>query len=221
MVFFTDSNVPLGYTVIHDKWHRKADKFVNSNQNSIFWSTLVKKEYETKFGDISNDVDYFLDSVESLLEDNENDFEYYSKFEDFVIRRTKNIGLDDFKKHQIIEHFWRDNNFDYAISEDVYIEFRKFNFNFNMLYFGRDKKLNSIMKLHNCGLDNYLNYMHYASVLKSWGVHSPDFKIILDAHDFGLIYNDLIFVSADNKMLEALDGHNLSFLKIKEFKALN
>ena len=124
-------------------------------------------------------------------------------------------------KKNILEGFWNKYDFSEGISKVVYINFKDFSRDFLKLYYDRDLELKKIMKLHNCGLDNYLNYMHYASILKSWGVHSPDFKIILDAHDCGLAHNDLIFISADGKMFEALDGHNLSFLKIKEFRALN
>ena len=85
------------------------------------------------------------------------------------------------------------------------------------MYFKRDKKLNEILILHDYGLDNYLKYPDCASQLKEWGVHSPDCKIIADAHDCGLVHDNLIFVSNDTRMLELIANHDTSFLKIIEF----
>ena len=48
MPFFTDTNIPLRYTVIHDKWHEYCERFYLKTDEEIFWSNLVKKEYARK-----------------------------------------------------------------------------------------------------------------------------------------------------------------------------
>ncbi|WP_407391463.1 hypothetical protein [Methanobrevibacter sp.] len=53
MNYFIDTNVSIGYTVAHDKWHESSVKFINDNRDdSIFWSNLVKNEYDEKLNDI-------------------------------------------------------------------------------------------------------------------------------------------------------------------------
>ena len=54
MNFFTDTNVPIGYTIIHDEWHEKSCDFIDNTQESIYWSTCVKKEYENTFEEITD-----------------------------------------------------------------------------------------------------------------------------------------------------------------------
>ena len=79
--------------------------------------------------------------------------------------------------------------------------------------------MNGIVNLHDCGLDNYMKYLDYAMQLKEWGIHPPDCKIITDAHDLGLHHDNLIFVTADVKLLEKIAGHDTSFLKIIKFQS--
>ena len=71
--------------------------------------------------------------------------------------------------------------------------------------------MNEIMKLHNCGMNNYLKYLDYAKLLHLWGVHPPDCKIVIDAHDCGIKYDDLIFVSTDKKLIDILLEHETEF----------
>ena len=120
---------------------------------------------------------------------------------------TKRSKLDLNKNHKILEHFWKEYSIIEGIANTVYLKFKNHNKNFKKLYYMRDKKLNNILILHNCGLNNYLNYVDYAKKLYEWGVHKPDCKIITDAHDCGKTHSDLIFVSADGKMIEKLIKH--------------
>lgn len=60
MNYFTDTNIPLGYTVIHDRWHVESTDFILKNQNKIFWSNLVQEEYSNKLSYITHDVERFL-----------------------------------------------------------------------------------------------------------------------------------------------------------------
>ena len=54
MNYFIDTNVALGYTIIHDKWHPQSEKFITETSEDIFWSNLVKKEYSSKLNNIEN-----------------------------------------------------------------------------------------------------------------------------------------------------------------------
>ena len=121
----------------------------------------------------------------------------------------------------ILKQFWNIHKFSEGISEVVYLKFIEFSHEFERIYHLRDKKLNNILILHNCGLNNCLNYLDFAEKLYEWGVHKPDCKIITDAHDCGKTHSDLIFVSADGKMIEKIIKHDTSFLNIIEFKSCN
>lgn len=70
-------------------------------------------------------------------------------------------------------------------------------------------------------MDNYLKYYKYALELYDNGIHKPDCKIVVDAHDCGLIHDDLTFVSNDNIMLEAISSMDTSKLHIVEFKSIH
>lgn len=190
-------------------------------KNQFFWSNLVKREYELKFSEISDEIGYFLDVVENILENNENDFDYYLEFENLIINQTRNVPLDSIKKHKILEHFWNDHVEVNIVHDELLNSFKRFNSNFNKIYFMRDKKLNKYMRLHNCGVDNYLKYLKFAKQLYEWGVHAPDCKIIMDAHDCGFKYDDLIFISNDEVMIDVLNNHDASHLNILEFKSCN
>lgn len=221
MPFFADTNLVLGYTIIHDKWHEKADKLISETNDAIFWSNLVKDEYNRKMGDIFDDIDIFLKLTEKILKNNESDFLNYYNFEKYILKRTKTCKLDLYKKQKILEHYWNDYPFIYGIGNVIYLKFKDFNKNFKKMYYMRDKELNNSLILHDCGVDNYLKYLNYAKQLFKWGVHPPDCKIVVDAHDCGISHNDLIFVSIDEKMITTLKEHNTSFLKIAEFRSCN
>ena len=216
MSFFVDTNIPLGYTIIHDKYHDSSNNFITNNRN-IFWSNLVQKEYTEKLDEIIDDIDIFLKLTEKILKRNTKDFSSYYIFENYIIKRTKRCNLDKNKKQKILKHFWVKYDIIEGISEHIYLNFKSFNENFKKMYFKRDKKLNHLLILHDCGLDNYLKYLEYTMQLKEWGIHSPDCKIIADAHDCGIAHDDLIFISNDEKMLEIIANHDTSFLKIVEF----
>jgi hypothetical protein len=209
MKFFTDTNIPLGYTVIHDKWHDQSIKFITDHQkDSIFWSNMVKHEYNENLNQIIDNSDDFLNYCKSSLKTNQKDFINYFEFENFLIKRTKSCRLDKIKKQKILEEFWRKYHFDEGIAEEVYSKFSAYSHNFQKIYINRQKKLKKIMILHDCGMDNYLKYYNYAEQLFEWGVHKPDCKIITDAHDCGLAHDNLIFVTNDNEMLEKIVNHD-------------
>lgn len=222
MPFFVDTNIALGYTCIHDKWHKNANKLIAENyDDKIFWSNLVKDEYNRKLNNILDDIDVFLKSSEEILRNNENDFLNYYDFEKHIFERTKRCRLDKNKKQKILEHYWKKYSFNEGISNIIYLKFKNYNENFKKLYFMRDKELNYLLILHDCGQDSYLRYLDFATKIYEWGVHSPDCRIVVDAHDCGTIHNDLTFVSTDRKMIEILLANDTSFLNIAEFKSCN
>ena len=219
MNYFIDTNVALGYTIIHDKWHPQSEKFITETSEDIFWSNLVKKEYSSKLNNIENSIDFFLKRTKLILKNNEKDFVNYYDFEKFILKRTKICDLDKFKKQKILENFWNKYELYEGVSEIIKTKFNNFIREFEKVYSKRDYNLNSTLKFHNCGTDNYLNYLDHAKQLWKWGVHSPDCKIITDAHDCGRIHDDLIFVSNDEKMIEKIVNQDTTFLKIMEFRS--
>ncbi len=94
MNFFIDTNIGIGFTVIHDKWHAPANNFLNNyHQEPIFWSTLTQMECCMKLDEIIDDVDFFLKYTENILKDTQNDFINYASFEKYVISKTKECHL--------------------------------------------------------------------------------------------------------------------------------
>lgn len=222
MNYFIDTNISLGYTIIHDKWHNVSKTFINNHEkDSIFWSNLVKNEYAKKFNKIIDDMNIFIIHCKIILKDNQKDFINYYEFENLLIKKTKIDRLDNFKKQKILKEFWNKYKFNEGISEAIYLKFLEFIHEFERVFHIRDQKLKNILIIHDCGLNNYLKYLNYAKKLYKWGVHKPDCKIVIDAHDCGKNHDDLIFISADKKMIEKILNHNTNFLSIAEFKSCN
>lgn len=220
MSFFVDTNLAVGYTVIHDKWHEKSKNFIEKEEN-IHWSNLVQSEYEKKLNDIENESEFFLKRVKLTLKNTSKEFINYDDFENYILKKTKICSLNKYKKQKILERFWYKYDFINEIPEVICLKFTEFMEEFNQVYAKRDKNLNSQLSLHNCGLNNYLRYLDYAKKLYEWGVHKPDCKIVVDAHDCGKIHDDLIFVSADGNLIEKIISHDTSFLSIIEFRSCN
>lgn len=221
MYFFTDTNIPVGYSVPHDKWHDSSVNFIKNTPEQIFWSNLVQKESKDKINSIVDDIEIYLIEIKKILKENEDDFDNYYKFEKFIKEKTKHCKLDNIKKTKILENFWIKNNFIEGISEELYIRFSDFNLDVKRIYLKRYSDLKDILILHDCGLDNYLKYYEYALELFKGGIHKPDCKIVVDAHDCGLTHDNLIFITNDGKMLKAIHNLDTSNLKIIEFRSCN
>lgn len=97
-----DTNVPIGYTIIHDRWHENSKNFIDNNKNSIFWSNFVKSEYYNKLDNILDYIVKFLKSIVCILKVNEMDFYSYNSFEEHILNETRFCKLDYFKKR-----FWK------------------------------------------------------------------------------------------------------------------
>ena len=221
MSYFVDTNVPTGYAIPHDKWHGSSVDFIENASEPIYWSTVVKNEYQNILDSIVDDIEIFLDEIKKLLKANEKDFPNYYRFEQFIKQKTKHCSLNNIKKTKILEEFWNKNNFIEGISEEIYIKFTEFLENLSDIYVKRDSTLNNILILHDCGLDNYLKYNNYAHDLFDGGIHKPDCKIIIDAHDCGRIHDDLVFITNDEELLETIKSLDTSNLKIIEFRSCN
>ena len=213
--------MPIGYTVIHDKWHEESVEFIETSTEPIYWSNLVEEEYDEPLEDITSDLIYWLNYITEILKNNENDFDSYYNFEKYILIKTKSINIDDTKKRKILEKFWQKNNFNYGISTIIYSNFLKYSHDFKKIYSMRMEKLKKMLILHDCGLDNYQNYYKYATALNNASIHNPDYKIIVDAHDCGLKHGYLTFITKDGKMLDALSKINTFHLAIIEFKSYN
>lgn len=129
--------------------------------------------------------------------------------------------MDIIKKTKLLEKFWEKNNFIDVISEELYIKFNQFSRDIRNVYYSRELVLENILFLHDCGLDNYLRYKNCATWLCNGGVHKSDCKVVLDAHDCGLIHDDLSFVSNDDELLELISKLGTSHLEIVEFRSCN
>ncbi len=219
MNIFTDTNLPIGYAIPYDKWHDCSVKLIQKPSYTIYWSNLVEEEYGIKLGSIIDDIEIFSNEVKEILKNNEKDFSSYSEFEKFLLKRTKGCNLDKDKKIKLIEDFWIKNNIIEGISEDICIKFDAFRKDLQNIFYERDMDLKDILILHDCGVDNYLRYYKYAVELNDNGIHKPDCKIVVDAHDCGLIHDNLIFMSNDNKLLEPISKIDTSHLAIIEFKS--
>lgn len=150
-MYFLDTNVPIGYTIIHDRWHENSKNFIDNNKNSIFWSNFVKSEYYNKLDNILDYIVKFLKSIVCILKVNEMDFYSYNSFEEHILNETRFCKLDYFKKQKILENFWNEYDFIVGISTKLYDCFYNYAFDFVNNYNNRDLRLNEIMRLHDCG----------------------------------------------------------------------
>ena len=89
MPFFADTNLALGYTIIHDKHNENASELINKTSDDIFWSNLVKDEYYRKLNNIFGDIDIFLKSTEKILKNNEKDFLNQETFENYILNKKQ------------------------------------------------------------------------------------------------------------------------------------
>lgn len=170
MNYFIDTNISLGYTIIHDKWHDVSKTFINNHEkDSIFWSNLVKNEYAKKFNKIIDDMNIFIIHCKIILKDNQKDFINYYEFENLLIKKTKIDRLDNFKKQKILKEFWNKYKFNEGISEAIYLKFLEFIHEFERVFHIRDQKLKNILIIHDCGLNNYLKYLNYAKKIIQMG----------------------------------------------------
>ena len=95
------------------------------------------------------------------------------------------------------------------------IRFNQFLANYDYSHDSRKKELENLIELYDCGLNNYLKYPKLLKKLIKSGVHNPDYKIVLDAHDFGFA-SDVCFITTDLNLIQLIKDCKL--LNIMEFK---
>lgn len=105
-----------------------------------------------KINDIVQIIDVYLKKIEYLLKNNTKDFVNYDAFEHYIIKHTKEIELDAYKKISLLKQFWSKYNFSEGISTVVYSKFINYSDEFKKIYFKRDQDLKKRMTLHDCGL---------------------------------------------------------------------
>lgn len=219
MDFFIDTNVAVAFTFFPDKFHDSIKDFVLERYYETYWSNNVFKEYEKKYEDIYPQFENFLDCILLNLKKNNVGFINKYSFEKFIMEKTKYVNLDLNKKLNLIDIFW-----DEVISgvfKGEY-EFLSFFENYSIyvpkLFESNDDFLKNYLNFYDCGLDNYKRYPKLLSSLKEMGVHNPDYKIILDAHDFARD-RFVVFVSADKKFMNKLI--NFKGLDVDDYMLLN
>lgn len=75
-------------------WHNSSKTFFNTHENdSIFWSNIVKDEYHNTLNDIIDDVNIFLNYCKSALKTNQSDFVNYFEFEKFILKKNKTLPI--------------------------------------------------------------------------------------------------------------------------------
>ena len=145
--------------------------------------------------------------------------------ENMNINMEKNIEIDlNFlveneydKKRKILNFIWNNKNLNSSYSQEILDDYVNL---YNILFLKRDLKLSNIIKTHPCEEDNFKKYYKSLKYLHDNGIHSPDCKIIGDAHDLALSTKPLTFVSCDYKMLDAITNLELTFTEIYEFKSV-
>ena len=223
MIYFIDTNIGIGYSIFPDKHHSKSKSFVNDNLKSLYWSTGVVKELNDKMHDITTNIQNFLLSIVFNVRNRKSDFLNKDEFASFVLKVTKNIDLDIDKKNSLIECFWEKvlGGFSINIAQfpNLLNNFSIYVFN---LFDSNRKYLIHEVNYYNCGLNNYKKYNSLSTTLKNIGVHDPDYKFVLDAHDLAKNNsNDVIFTTCDTKMVNAIiDNNILKQLNISNFKVL-
>lgn len=106
MNIFLDTNIPIGYTVIHDRLHEDSKTFIDNHEtDSIFWSTLVKKEYRQTLNDIIDEVKIFLEYCKSILKRNSKDFINHFEFENFILKKNKRMYIRQYEKTKNFRKF--------------------------------------------------------------------------------------------------------------------
>lgn len=209
---FVDTNVSIAYVFLIDPLNNKSINFFR-RYNSIFWSNLVKKEF--------NKV--FVSKKEVLVK-------FYKKLlKDLKEGKVLNLTLNDLKRYVIQENYPKNdhNQIKGSLSSFwhryVNEKFPSVNCLENAINlclrdlrirsYRRKIDLENIFQLTNKRYDKYSNLNNK---LRRNGVHPPDNEIILDAHDYNLKTSfDLDFVTFDKKCCKGAKLSDFSFNEVK------
>ena len=172
-----------------------------------------------KYDNISISIKSFLNEIILSLENYEGLFFNQDSFEKFVLINTNYIDLDVIKKKKLINIFWENIILGFfKEKEEFYVLFKEYAIEVPAVFEKNKIFLNDNVRLFDCGKENYKIYAGLLNSLMEIGVHNPDYKIILDAHDFAKD-NFTVFVSTDKKFLNKV--MNFQGLNVNEYKLLN
>ena len=219
MNYFIDTNIAIAFSFYPDKHHSSSREFIINTVEDIYWSNNVLSEYEKKYDDISNPIKTFLNEIILSLENYNGLFFNQDSFEKFVLRNTDYIDLDVIKKKRLINIFWENIILGFfKEKEEFFVLFKEYALEVPAVFENNKIFLKDNVRLFDCGKENYKKYSGLLNSLIEIGVHNPDYKIILDAHDFAK-ENFTVFVSTDKKFLSRV--MNFNGLNINEYKLLN
>ena len=213
MISFVDTNVPIAYIFSLDPLNHKS-LTVFKEYDKIYWSKLVKNEYENVFKDKKRSlIMFYNDLANCLKEENFHDF----SLNDLRTYVMKNYSPSKRRKQILssLEMFW-----------DNYVDERFPTYNFfveaihdclddlRILTYSKKEKWEDNTSL-TC--DRVEEYMDLKNQLKSLKVHYPDDDIVLDAHDFNLRNDFLLdFITFDMVCYEGVSQvEEFQFNKIK------
>jgi len=202
MELFLDTNVVIGYSIFLDPWHELAKNVFNKNE-TLYWSTTVKNEYEKKVFSLMEIYKRFFIALNNKISEKEiiGEKDFIKLSENMAIEINNNSARIDQKRlGQII---WESGGWFNDISTS---EIKKTN---KDLYYSLINEMGdnykyciNILNLHNRekGYDKLLIEIKRFKVGNN-KIHFPDDQIILDAHDLAknLCLN---FVTSDSKLLE-------------------
>ena len=210
---FVDTNVSIAYTFLIDPLNNNS---INSFREyvNIFWSKLVKKEF--------NNV--FISKKEVLVR-------FYKKLlNDLKQESIHNLTIDDLEKYvkqgnyskrdynQIkgsLSYFWDrylvNESFPSLVSLENAIDLCLRDL--RIMSYTRKSELENNLQLTS---ERQRKYSNLNNKLRRNGVHPPDNEIILDAHDYNLnTSHDLDFLTFDKKCCKGAKLQDFSFHDVK------
>lgn len=220
MNYFIDTNIALGHTIVPDRIHQSTKKFIDENYKNTYWSTLVRKEYQKKLRTILQSIIKFLNKCILIIENYDGTFINLNKFEEHIIKKTRNYELDEYKKRKILYDFWYSYPSTYESSEKLCNNLKHYINRFKQTSINLDNKLNNELNYYNCGINNYKKYLIHVLKLEELGVHYPDSRIITDVYDFSLKIRPTTFISCDENLIDTLNNMEITFIEISGFKSI-
>lgn len=213
MIYFLDTNIHIGYVFFEDPWHEKSlDIF---NHEKLYWSVIVKKEFDKKFTEFSDIFYSYISKIELKLSDYSDELITLNNFNKILLNISVS-GMGYKKRNRILKRIWESitQNEECISKSSLLNEIKKYKMSMRSTYFSRRKHI--INKLHLFNSDSLV----YSLIDKLEGIHSPDNKIILDAHYLASICDEEIyFVSADGKLCKK--ARSFDFLEIAKFCQLD
>ena len=209
--YFTDTNVGIAYTYYPDKYHPSVKEIIDNTEKTLIWSSFTKHEFEETYDEINEYIDDFFQEIYIILINNE--VYSYDFFERTVLKRTKDIEIDNHKKVKLLELLWNNNKFNSTSPQSV----SKLTDELLACFKHEKDNFTTKMKLFNCGKNNYKNHPDILKKLKKIGVHKPDYIIVIDANVLSSI-QEIILLTCDEELYSKIIG--AGFLNIQDYKLI-